>query len=323
MPRGNVSGISCIREHVAHTYKRTKEETRRKYENVLYSINSLLMEKGFDANPRNIDEDTVLFLLEEWGPLAISTKEWYLHILNRYLAYFNNPVIKDMEIELGYDDRPNVDWLSDEEYQILLDADMTPLERTVIHLELCLGLRVSEVAKLRIDDVHFDTRGRTQYISVLGKGSGEGKWRSIPFHPDTESVFKEWMEHRSTLVRTIRGYDPTWRDPGTLLIWCHYKDKPTGGEYKERSHSLDRGVIHKVRDRLGMNFKNHTLRRTFGRKLYHAGIPIETIAKLYGHEDIKTTIRYLGINLDDMSDALGKLYNYQLSISKRGRKEVR
>lgn len=72
-------------------------------------------------------------------------------------------------------------------------------------------------------------------------------------------------------------------------------------------------MIHKVRDRAGFEFSNHTLRRTFGRRLYRAKIPIETISKLYGHDDTQTTIRYLGINLDDMGSALAKMYEYQYS----------
>ncbi|MFA6813573.1 MAG: tyrosine-type recombinase/integrase [Bacteroidaceae bacterium] len=97
----------------------------------------------------------------------------------------------------------------------------------------------------------------------------------------------------------------------------HYENKPTGEAYTERGHSVDRAVIHKVRDRVGFNFKNHTLRRTFGRNLYHAGIPIETIAALYGHNNIKTTLEYIGINLEDMDDALAKLYKHQLAMSEK------
>lgn len=76
-------------------------------------------------------------------------------------------------------------------------------------------------------------------------------------------------------------------------------------------------MIHKVRDRLEMDFSNHTLRRTFGRNLYYAGTPIETISKLYDHEDIQTALRYIGVNLDDMSDALDKMYAHQLALSRR------
>ncbi len=53
-----------------------------------------------------------------------------------------------------------------------------------------------------------------------------------------------------------------------------------------------------------MDFSNHTLRRTFGRNLYHAGTLIERISKLYGHEDIQTTLRYIGVNLDDIAAPL-------------------
>ena len=182
-----------------------------------------------------------------------------------------------------------------------------------IHLELCMGLRVSEVCNLMLEDVHIDKDVSKCYIAVLGKGHGIGKWRALPFHPDSERVFKAWLEERARRVASIRSYNPYWVDPGTFLIWCHYKDKPNGGRYTERGHSLDRAVIHKVRERLGLEFTNHTLRRTFGRNLYHSGVPIETISAMYGHDNIKTTLDYIGINLDDMGLAMRKMYQYQLN----------
>lgn len=308
---------ACINEHIRVTYKNTKKSTSSKYEAVLININGILRDNGLELNPRNIGEDDIRFLLEHWEGKAISTRNWYLHILNRYLKYYGNAVIEDMDINLGYDDRPNVDWLSDEECIRLMQAPKTPLEEVVIHLELCMGLRVSEVVKLRVGDIHFSDDPRKRSISVCGKGRGEGKWRTIPFHPDSERILRMWLEERSEMIQRIRAYNPSWPVPDNLLIWCHYVDKPTGGPYTERGHSLDRAVIHKVRDRLDMDFSNHTLRRTFGRNLYHAGTPIETISKLYGHEDIQTTLRYIGVNLDDMSDALGKMYAHQLVMTQR------
>ena len=311
------SPSSCVNEHIKTTYRRTKKETSDKYLGVLNNINDILRDNGLEMNPRHIDEDVIGFLLEHWSDKAISTRNWYLHIMNRYLKFHKNDIIERMEIELGYDDRPNVDWLSDEECIRLMECDKTPLEDIVIHLELCMGLRVSEVIKLRVGDVHFNEDPRKQSISVRGKGRGEGKWRTIPFHPESEKVFRRWLETRAEMISRIRSYNPGWIPPDNLLIWCHYVDKPTGGAYTERGHSIDRGVIHKVRDRIGLDFKNHTLRRTFGRNLYHAGTPIETISKLYGHEDIQTTLRYIGVNLDDMGAALGNLYRHQLEMSRR------
>lgn len=119
------------------------------------------------------------------------------------------------------------------------------------------------------------------------------------------------------MVARMRAYDPTWRDPDELLFWCHYNKNPTTAPYTDRGHSIDRAVMHKLSERLGFYFSNHTLRRTFGRTAYRAGIPIETIAKLLGHEDVKTTIRYLGIDLDDMGAALSRMYAYQYDLTRR------
>ena len=109
----------------------------------------------------------------------------------------------------------------------------------------------------------------------------------------------------------------TWRDPDELLFWCHYNKSPTAAPYTDRGHSIDRAVMHKLSERLGFYFSNHTLHRTFGRTAYRAGIPIETIAKLLGHEDVKTTIRYLGIDLDEMGAALSRMYAYQYDLTRR------
>lgn len=315
MARGNYTGISCINEHLATTYKHSKPETVAKYRGVLYQINGDVKDNGYSDNPRQYDEETIEFLLGLWKErdLAVSTKDWYLHILNRYLRCFDNNVIEEMGIDFGQDIRPNVNWLSDEQAEHLMRMEKTPLEEVVIHLELCLGLRVAEVCRLRLVDIHFDDDPRKCYVSVRGKGKGDGKWRSVPFHPDSRAVFERWIVRRNDIIEKIHAYDPTWEVPEQLLIWGHYENRPTGGHYTERSHSLDRAVIHKVRDRSGFDFSNHTLRRTFGRTLYRAGIPIETISKLYGHDDTQTTIRYLGIDLDDMGSALARMYEYQYS----------
>jgi hypothetical protein len=47
-----------------------------------------------------------------------------------------------------------------------------------------------------------------------------------------------------------------------------------------------------------------------------AGIPLETIRDLLGHEDTKTTIQYLGINMDDKSDAMKQLAKFQSALKR-------
>lgn len=43
-----------------------------------------------------------------------------------------------------------------------------------------------------------------------------------------------------------------------------------------------------------IEFTNHDLRRTFGRTAWFAGVPLETIKDMLGHEDTKTTVLNLG-----------------------------
>ena len=48
--------------------------------------------------------------------------------------------------------------------------------------------------------------------------------------------------------------------------------------------------------------------------LWKAGVPIETICAILEHEDLRTTIKYLGLNLDDQSEAMIKLAQYQNAV---------
>lgn len=55
---------------------------------------------------------------------------------------------------------------------------------------------------------------------------------------------------------------------------------------------------------------NHTLRRTCGRLMHYAGVPLEDIAEALGHADVKTTMRYLGLTVDDLSRAQEATLSY-------------
>jgi hypothetical protein len=40
-----------------------------------------------------------------------------------------------------------------------------------------------------------------------------------------------------------------------------------------------------------------------GRMMYLSGVRLEKIAKIFGHADTRTTIRYLGPDFEDMDEA--------------------
>jgi len=319
MPKSPTTPASCIEKYIREAKKSSKDETYNQYRTVLSKICRDLEDAGFNPSPQKITKEAVLHLLEDtWKEQEVSTRKWNTHILSRYLRFYGNYVIRDMDLRWPQDMRPNVDWLTDDEQYKLLTANLTPLEEMVIHLELNLGFRAAEVCNVRIENFNE----RLQLVEVLGKGHGDGKWRSVPYSEDTPRVLARWLEERAKIVDRVRADNPYWVDPDNLLIWCHYKKHPEANYYTDRGHSLDRSVIHKVRDRLDLSFSNHTLRRTFGRTLYHAGADIESISKILGHDDIVTTLKYLGVNMDDMKSAMSLHGHYQknmlMRISQKG-----
>lgn len=309
MSKNCYTPASCVNKFIDSEFRNAKKYTMQKCRWALEAANRGLIEGGFDASPYKIDEEAVRYLMDVyWKDLLHTTKKGYISYLQRYLLFYNNDTIKRMKIVWPQDMRVNVDWLTDEEDAILMTMPMTALERVVIHLELCMGLRSVEVCRLTLKEIHY---GHSPYIDVRGKGRGNGKYRSVSFHHQTAEVLDAWMKERAQIVARVRRYNPYWEDPGTLLIWCHYVNKPDAGAYSEMGGSLDISVIRPVRKRAGFHFANHTLRRTFGRNLYHAGVPLATITKFLGHSTTSETLKYIGVNLDDMDEGMMKLALYQ------------
>jgi hypothetical protein len=48
--------------------------------------------------------------------------------------------------------------------------------------------------------------------------------------------------------------------------------------------------------------------------MYRAGVPIEIIARKFGHSDTRTTMRYLGLDFEDLSAAEDLYAKYQASL---------
>jgi hypothetical protein len=70
------------------------------------------------------------------------------------------------------------------------------------------------------------------------------------------------------------------------------------------------------------DFSNHTLRRSFGRRQWMLGTPIETIADMLGHESVEMTKRYLGLNLEDQDQPMKKQDEFVSSILGYPKKDI-
>lgn len=66
----------------------------------------------------------------------------------------------------------------------------------------------------------------------------------------------------------------------------------------------------------------HQARHTFGTLLLSAGVPIESISKMMGHTNIKTTQVYAKVTDDKISEDMDKLMEKRKSSSQTDKKQT-
>lgn len=169
--------------------------------------------------------------------------------------------VKHPKIE---NDLPRV--LEPMEYRALRDICRHD-KRTLAIVELMLqaGLRISEVANLRIDDIGEDT------IKVRAYESHEG--REIPLNRAAEEAIEEYLEERGSARKDYLFITKTGRQ---LLV------------------RNIRSIINRYLEKAGLeDVKVNDLRNTFIVEQLSAGVPLDVVADVVGHKRISTTERYL------------------------------
>ena len=158
--------------------------------------------------------------------------------------------------------------LSGTEVWLLPDQLRRPDLRMCTTLMYACGLRISEAARLRIDDI--DGKRRVLWVRQ-GKGN---KDRQVPLPRRT--------------LQSMRQY---WRDCRPPQPWLF--PIATGKRHINRS-ALDR-AIRAARRQSGIRkaVSRHTLRHSYATHLLERGVNLRAIQGLLGHANIKSTIIYL------------------------------
>lgn len=253
---------------------------------------------GLPSLPWDIRQEHIKKLMDHWiqKGLTVSSRRSYISALRTWMHYWHNMEIDGMEIRWPVDTRPTIDWLDGQDAIRLISLDMTPLQEIIIHCELCLGMRRVELLRSKVSDWN------ASYVDILGKGPQGGKPRRMPYHPDTPRILKRYLHYRDQLIVMGKIKSSDLEVPDQLLI---YLKGSCLLPYSPKGSGID-GILLPLEHELGRHFSNHTLRRTFGRMMYRSGVEVATISAMMGHESQDTTLRYIGVNLDDMTDAMAK-----------------
>ncbi|MFH0815272.1 MAG: site-specific integrase [Methanobacteriota archaeon] len=201
-----------------------------------------------------------------------------------------NPVIEMLEYHVNPSTRSTVDWLNLEKGEdfAVWEAAREIREKALIHSELYLGMRRISVQRFQLSWFNG------QSINIHGKGRGGGKWRTIAPHKDTAELFATVKEHNSQLAKKA-GSDSY---PDNMMLCVK------GTNLRKYGFTSLDNIVKRVSVRSGIEFSHHTLRRTAGRRMWKAGIAIESIARFLGHSDIRMTMLYIGANYDDTEAAM-------------------
>jgi integrase/recombinase XerD len=188
--------------------------------------------------------------------------------------------------------RAVVSFLGDDEIDALLAApDRTTWigrrDHTLLLVAVQTGLRVSELTRLRCQDVHL---GAGAHVRCVGKGRKE---RCTPLTTHTVAVLQAWLGERrgrpeDPLFATSRGRSLS-RDAVALLVTKH------AATARQRCPSIGAKTI-----------TPHVLRHSTAMRLLHAGVDTSVIALWLGHEKTDTVQIYLHADLSLKERALAR-----------------
>ncbi len=132
-------------------------------------------------------------------------------------------------------------------------------EKLVVIMLYSLGLRISELASLKLEDID------EEWVRVLGKGN---KQRDIPLLKSTRVLLEEYLRNFSA---------------NKFLF------EKKGEKLSENSL---RYMVNKVFKKVSLKVSPHQLRHSYATSLLNGGAPIVDVSELLGHSSMATTQIY-------------------------------
>jgi len=176
--------------------------------------------------------------------------------------------------------------LSKEEVKKIIDAVNNPKHKCILQLLYGCGLRISEVIKIKMEDVDC---GRKMLYVKKGKGNKD-RCTILP-----EKLVKV-MEQQKTL-----------KNPKDYLF--------TGYDRKSPLSTMSVNKIVKqaaAKAEIGKNVSAHSLRHSFATHLLENGVSIRYIQELLGHARLETTQIYTKVSNANFKNITNPLDNLNL-----------
>jgi site-specific recombinase XerD len=199
-----------------------------------------------------------------------AVRKFYDYLIDQVALEIKNPVSKGWALRIP---KPLPKYLKQDQVEGLFSVVSKPRDKAIFCLMLRTGLRVSEVANLRFEDIDFK-RGRI----LVQEGKGR-KGRVVYMSKDVLRAFVDYVECR-----------PSSKDKHVFLV-----EKGTFRGKPLSVRSIQKSFQHYSR-KSGIKASAHQLRHTMATEMLNAGASLSTIQDLLGHSSVVTTQRYSKIS---------------------------
>ena len=156
----------------------------------------------------------------------------------------------------------------------------------MIALGIGTGIRVGALVQINVEDIDF----KNNTIHVVEKGNKE---RYLSFGTNTRNILSAWLIDRNTYFSDA--------DTNALFISQWRQRLTTEGVRK---------FIKKYADGInGKHITPHKMRSSAATNMAKAGVDIQTIANILGHQSVTTTQRYAAVLEENKQKATNTLDN--------------
>lgn len=150
-------------------------------------------------------------------------------------------------------------------------------------LALYCGLRRSELYDVSLDDIAPEN----DYI-VVRKGKN-GKPRTVPYPDTLRKLIRAWLAWRSSM------------NPDHDHVWLALTRQATDGPSSRMNRRRFDNLLPKV---VAPGWTWHRFRHTCGTEWLRAGMRLEKVQRLLGHENLDMTLRYTKIIDSDVAKSM-------------------
>lgn len=261
------------------------------YRENLHTLRVFLERQGVCTDPRSITSQTlkshyVLHMLEtlRLSPVTVNGR---IRTVKAFFKFLHDERYLSVDpadpLTLVRTSKTIIHAFSDDQVRVLLRM---PDEKTFAgfrdYVIMCLlletGMRVSEIAGIRLSDVRWKDNG----IKLLGKGRKE---RIVPMQSKMKLLLRKYMDARGDV-------------PSVDHLFISVENQPISKRnIQERLH--DYGVAARLQ---GVRVSPHTFRHTFAKMYIKNGGDAFTLQAILGHSSLETVRLYVNMFSSDVQE---------------------